>query len=152
MPTIRIDDEVWAWLKNHARPLEDTPNSVLQRIARLADGSFACGEETNRIQKTNGQHMSLNSQLPRKRRSPQRVYSGLTGRQLNAEWHVNAKQALYHKKGTFYNHLTYFPGALFDPDGYVLFKTEEQYRNSPHIRHGKRVDVPKGIGMIPGYV
>ena len=34
-PTIRVDDEVWDWLKEHARPLEDTPNSVLRRIAGL---------------------------------------------------------------------------------------------------------------------
>lgn len=32
-PVIRIDDDVWGWLKSHARPLEDTPNSVLRRLA-----------------------------------------------------------------------------------------------------------------------
>jgi len=35
MPTIRIDGDVWEWLKQHARPLEDNPNSVLRRIAGL---------------------------------------------------------------------------------------------------------------------
>lgn len=35
MPTIRIDDQVWDWLKQHARPFEDTPNSVLRRVAGL---------------------------------------------------------------------------------------------------------------------
>ena len=35
MPTIRVDDEVWSWLKQHAQPFEDTPNSVLRRIAGL---------------------------------------------------------------------------------------------------------------------
>ena len=35
MPTIRIDDEVYAWLQAQARPFEDTPNTVLRRIARL---------------------------------------------------------------------------------------------------------------------
>ncbi len=34
-PTIRIDDEVYAWLQGQARPFDDTPNSVLRRIARL---------------------------------------------------------------------------------------------------------------------
>lgn len=34
-PVVRIDDEVWTWLKAQARPLEDTPNSVLRRIAKL---------------------------------------------------------------------------------------------------------------------
>ena len=35
-PVIRIDDEVFAWLKSQARPFEDTtPNSVLRRIAGI---------------------------------------------------------------------------------------------------------------------
>jgi hypothetical protein len=71
---------------------------------------------------------------------------------LNAEWNVNAKHALYHKHGRFYMHLLNFPGALFDPNGYVLFKTEDQFRRSPHVRHGKRIDVPNGIASMPGYV
>jgi len=32
---LRIDDDVWNWLKSKAAPLEDTPNSVLRRIAGL---------------------------------------------------------------------------------------------------------------------
>jgi negative regulator of replication initiation len=35
MPTIRIDDEVYGWLQSQARPFEDTPNTVLRRIAHL---------------------------------------------------------------------------------------------------------------------
>ncbi len=35
MPTIRVDDQVWDWLKSQARPFEDTPNSVLRRVAGL---------------------------------------------------------------------------------------------------------------------
>jgi hypothetical protein len=35
MPTIRIDDEVYAWLQKQARPFEDTPNSVIRRIAGM---------------------------------------------------------------------------------------------------------------------
>jgi len=31
MPTIRIDDEVWRYLKSKATPFEDTPNDVLKR-------------------------------------------------------------------------------------------------------------------------
>lgn len=33
--TIRVDDEVYAWLQRQARPFEDTPNSVLRGIAGL---------------------------------------------------------------------------------------------------------------------
>jgi negative regulator of replication initiation len=31
MPTIRIDEDVWAFLKTKAKPFEDTPNDVLRR-------------------------------------------------------------------------------------------------------------------------
>jgi hypothetical protein len=34
---IRIDDEVWAELQKRARPLEDTPNSVLRRVFGLPE-------------------------------------------------------------------------------------------------------------------
>lgn len=37
-PTIRIDEQVYGWLQSQARPFEDTPNSVLRRIAKLDDG------------------------------------------------------------------------------------------------------------------
>jgi len=32
MPTIRVDDEIWSFLKKHAEPFEDTPNDVLKRL------------------------------------------------------------------------------------------------------------------------
>ena len=38
MPTIRVDDEVWEWLKHNAEPFSDTPNSVLRRLAGLDEG------------------------------------------------------------------------------------------------------------------
>lgn len=34
--TIRIDNEVYAWLQSQARPFDDTPNSVLRRISGLS--------------------------------------------------------------------------------------------------------------------
>ncbi len=34
-PTIRIDDEVYAWLQQQAKPFEDTPNTVLRRFAGI---------------------------------------------------------------------------------------------------------------------
>lgn len=35
MPAIRVDNEVWGLLKNHAEPFEDTPNRVLRRLLGL---------------------------------------------------------------------------------------------------------------------
>lgn len=34
-PVIRIDDQIYSWLQAQARPFEDTPNSVLRRLAGL---------------------------------------------------------------------------------------------------------------------
>jgi negative regulator of replication initiation len=36
MPTIRIDGEVWSYLKSKATPFEDTPNDVLRRELNIA--------------------------------------------------------------------------------------------------------------------
>lgn len=32
MPTIRVDDDIWAFLKQHAEPFDDTPNDVLRKL------------------------------------------------------------------------------------------------------------------------
>lgn len=57
MRTIRIDDDVWRALQEQAKPLEDTPNSVLRRVFHLkerkvgsfgrVDGRAARGEKTH---------------------------------------------------------------------------------------------------------
>jgi hypothetical protein len=48
MPTIRIDEDVWNWLKSHATPFEDTPNSVLRRFAGLDSKPENSGHEQTR--------------------------------------------------------------------------------------------------------
>ena len=74
------------------------------------------------------------------------------GRNLNRQWDVRAAHALYHKEGTWFNVLERFPGALFDPNGYVLFETKEHFLKCPQLRIGKRVTVPAGICEVPGYI
>jgi len=78
--------------------------------------------------------------------------SALSGRQLNRQWGVGAKHALYHRAGCWYNNLKRFPGSLFDPNGYVLFETEQAYLNSMHVRVTQETNVPNGICSMPGYV
>jgi hypothetical protein len=39
MPTIKIDDEVYAWIKARAIPLEDDANSVLRRECGIGDSN-----------------------------------------------------------------------------------------------------------------
>jgi hypothetical protein len=54
MPTIRIDDDVWKALQEHAKPFVDTPNDVLRRVFHLASetsspASATGGKATMRI-------------------------------------------------------------------------------------------------------
>ena len=74
------------------------------------------------------------------------------GRRLNREWNVGARHALYSERGTWYHHLQRFPGALFDCFGFVVFETEEEYKQCQFLNHGKQLNVPGGISSIPGYV
>jgi len=75
----------------------------------------------------------------------------LSGRMLNKLWGVDAKHALYHKDGCWYNNLKRFPGALFDPRGYVVFETEDDYLKSIHVRVTQETNVAHGISCMPGY-
>ena len=134
MPTIRIDDEVYAWLQARARPFEDSPNSVLRALAGLG---MAGDDTATNVRGGN----PMNKPLPAK----------LSGKKLNELWNVGAKHALYHREGSWYNNLEAFPGALFDPNGYVLFQTEEHFRNSRHLKITQETNVPSGISAIPGY-
>jgi hypothetical protein len=75
----------------------------------------------------------------------------LSGKTLNRRWGVGAIHALYHKDGTFYEELKQFPGALFDRNGYVLFKTKTDYDAARGLRHGAKLNVPGGISSLIGY-
>lgn len=75
-----------------------------------------------------------------------------TGFTLNRQWRVGAAHALYHKDGNWYMPLERFPGAYFDPNGYVLFKTVQEYIESPDLSIGERVNVKGGIKSLPGYI
>lgn len=74
---------------------------------------------------------------------------------LNKKWNVNAAHAYYRSNGTWYHTLKRFPGAYFDSNGYLLFKTESDYlsaRAGEGFYGQKDVAIPKGISQIPGYV
>src|SRR5882672_4354929 len=145
-PTIRIDDEVYAWLQKNARAFEDTPNSVLRRVA----GLDARGTATTEAGVNDGLEIGKTGHRPPLKSRGGR--SGLTGQQLNDEWKVGARHALYHSDGTWYENLERFPGALFDRYGYVLFETAETFKNSSHLNISKKTNVPRGIARMPGYI
>ena len=123
---IRIDEEVYRWLQEQGRVFDDTPNSVLRRIARLDSNSPAKATAADA--------------------------SALTGKALNERWGVRAKHALYHKDGRWYETLKAFPGAMFDAHGYKVFNSEEEYKRSSGLRIGKKVNVRGGLNTLPGYV
>jgi hypothetical protein len=83
-----------------------------------------------------------------KRRAPKSNF----GAQLNEEWKIGARHALFRKTGDWYVLLQKFPGALCDKNGYILFKSESDYRSCPYLKIGKEISVPFGISKIPGYI
>ena len=86
--------------------------------------------------------------------NPRRTYKTRTnsGKNLKEEWKIPAKHVLYHKDGNYYMHLQQFPAALCDPSGYVIFKTEGDYKNSSYLQHGIQLHVPNCISSMPGYI
>ena len=140
MPTVRVDDEVYRWLQSLATPFEDNPNSVLRKVAGLSEGTG----KPSIIDSKRGE----NGMGPVNHSAEQR----LTGRFLCERSEVKDQHALYHWDGMFYENLKRFPGALFDPHGYVIFRTENDYRASPYLSIGRKLNVPGGISSIPSYV
>ena len=140
-PTIRIDDEVYRWLQEQAVPFDDTPNSVLRRLAKF-----------DQKQTT----VSLEPAIRRGATGRGKDYSGrrsalATGPQLIQKWKIPVRQARFHRDGTWFEQLTRFPAALCDPNGHVVFESEEDYRSCPQLKLGKQVNVTGGISSIPGY-
>lgn len=79
----------------------------------------------------------------------------ITGRQLNEQWKVGARHALYRKDGTWYHVLARFPGALFDAHGYILFESKSALLCCPGILIGESknwINFSTGIANAPGYV
>ncbi len=138
MVTIEVDVDVYRWIESLAKALEDTPNSVLRRVAGLDTN-----EETS---PTEGAMHDANVSS-----SPSDGTEHLSGKYLAQLWGVNAAQTLYHKDGTCYDLLERFPGALFDANGYVLFADRNHYRSCSYLRFTHELNVPDGIESIPSY-
>src|SRR4030043_1251947 len=125
MPTIRIDDDVYSWLKSQAIPFEDTPNSVLRRLAGL--------DKTKNVE--------VDGSTKKKGVDQMRI----TGKYLKDLWTVDVAHALYHQDGTFFENLREFPGALFDSNGYIVFKSEREYNSCRYLNIGQKLNVPQRI-------
>jgi hypothetical protein len=51
-------------------------------------------------------------------------YKTNSGDNLKRQWGIPAVQVRYHKDGTWFMPLERFPGALCDPNGYIVFQNE----------------------------
>lgn len=137
--------------------LEPTPGASLgdeyelTLRVRRADLSFGLGPSFG-PKDSNASDRAQHAESARETDGSETSITGLTGRQLNSEWEVGARHALYHHEGRWYHQLRRFPGALFDYNGYLLFDTEEAFRHNSHLNITQDVHVPRGIASVPGYV
>jgi len=141
-PTIRIDDDVYKWLKSQAIPFDDTPNSVLRRVSGLDKG-----EEGIPLKGPSNRQFNLKKDKNSSRKSPL-----AQGKELINRWDLPVQQARFHRDGHYYEHLTKFPAALCDRSGYVIFENEEEYKKDNKLQLGQQVNVDKpGISAMPKY-
>lgn len=75
----------------------------------------------------------------------------ITAKKIEGIVRTGAVHVLYSAKGNWYHHLKEFPGVLFDTNGYIKFLKEKDYTSCPYLRHRQDLNVPDGIGIIPGY-
>jgi len=75
----------------------------------------------------------------------------ITGSEINKLLGLKAMHALYSFDGTWYHHLTNFPGILFDMNGMIWFNTEEEYKSNKFLHHRQHLNIPDGISVMPGY-
>lgn len=139
-PTIRIDNDVYAWLQEQGRAFEDTPNSVLRRVAGL-DSDILERINTMAASEDDTTHRPAAYRAPRN-----------TAKRLCKEWGITARHALYHRDGMWYNNLERFPGCLMDPDGYVQFQSKEEYFGHLGLSVKQQTNVPGCISSLPEYI
>lgn len=141
MPVIRVDDQVWAWLQSQGRVFEDTPNSVLRRLAGLSPTTAS--DQSRPVASEPARRHIVKTQAP--------LGNRVTGDSLNRQHRLGARHALYHKDGTFYERLTAFPAVYCDPHGYVKYDSEQSFKADRHIRIGEKVNIPGTLGGHPKY-
>jgi hypothetical protein len=75
------------------------------------------------------------------------------GADLLRRWRISARQARFHRDGSWYERLNRFPAAYCDCNGYIVFDSEDDVRTTPGIRvePSGQVAVPSGISSVPGY-
>lgn len=126
--TIKIEDDTYQKLKKLAVALNEDISAVVEKLVVLEGGLRNIKLDFNE--------------------RPKR----LSGKKLNILWDVFAEQAYYHRDGLWYMTLEQFPGAYFDPTGYVLFKTKKDYQNCPYLKIGPTTNLEIPLTEFPSYV
>jgi hypothetical protein len=161
-PTIRIDDEVYQWLQSRAIPFEDNPNSVLRRIAGLDRKIPREQSAKPAVRSTAGtspamrqRESAIDREIDDKRMGMRagRRPPLARGADLIRRWRIPARQARFHRDGSWYERFDRFPAAYCDRNGYVLFGSADDLRTTPGIRiePSGQVWVPGGISGVAGY-
>jgi len=155
-PVLRVDDDVWEWLKSQAQPLEDTPNSVLRRVAGI-DPPLEPASRGGAASSARNTPGSAGRERPGTPKPPSvsapaaKPAKRVTGEWLNRAFNLEARHSLYHKDGTFYERLVNFPGVLCDPKGFVRYEDEEQFVQDAQLNIGEKVNIPRSLSAHPRY-
>jgi len=64
----------------------------------------------------------------------------------------NCKRGYYSTSGAFFECPVDFPAVLFDQHGYYIAESFEAIESNPDISVGKKLNVPKGINSLRGYI
>lgn len=70
--------------------------------------------------------------------------------ELSKAFNLPVVQSRYSDWGNFYGLVKYYPCALWDRSGYIIFNSENELKR-PGISIAKRINVPKGILSLTGY-
>lgn len=156
-PVVRVDDDVWEWLKSQAQPLEDTPNSVLRRVAGIDPPLARPPRAASPVSRPLGAPPRAGAVAPQTVATPpfapaaSRPAKRVTGEWLNRAFNLEARHSLYHKDGMLYERLVNFPGVLCDPKGFVRYVDEEQFLGDPQLNIGEKVNVPRALSRHARY-
>ena len=133
MQSIRVDDEVMDYIERKARArglVFVTPNDALRAIFELAT-------ETQ----------SPTGKKPRRRSATGSV---LLREHQNNRNMKGAKKAYYQREGISFSKPSDYPAVFFDPNGYVVIKSEKELEN-PAFSVTTGVYVADGISTLTNY-
>jgi hypothetical protein len=70
--------------------------------------------------------------------------------ELSKALRLNVVQSRYSNWGNFYGLVQFYPCALWDRSGYIIFNSEDELK-VPGVSVAKRINVPRGISSLNGY-